>query len=297
MQYSVIIPCNQCGSNFYCYFEEGTPVPSTGVCDKCDKFVLPKPKPIETINEGDAIYIMASGPSINDITEGQWRYLKTQKTLGISHFYKKNWEPTYYFSLEQLDSHSQMKMIMDHYFKNEWKTKLFFNAAARKWVGDNVDVTWVNIGDWLNSWDGGIWTIDSENPPSTFEKAWAKKIDDPLFSFRGTLSGAINLATVIGAGRIVLVGVDMNDESHFYKDVPYSKHLKKIKNEFGFDDKLDGHSTNCVYSRVRGICDALKIISKHIKITCASKDSYLVKNGIFKYEEIQCKDEDRRYCL
>ena len=295
MQRSVIIPCNQCGSNFYCYFEEGTPVPEIGICEKCkDKLeynaykkevVVQKPK--EIIKQDKTIYIMASGPSINDITEGQWRYLKTQHTLGISHFYKKNWEPTYYFSLEQTEHHSQIKMILNHYIRNNWKTELYFNREAEPWVKITVPFTWVSIGDWQVAWDGGYWSTEDINPPCSFDKVWAKTLKDKLFVYRGTTMGAINLATVLGAIKIVLCGVDMNDESHFYNDVPRSVFLENMRRERGYDDKIHGHSTNLVLGGfVRGICDAFKWISNNVDIKCASKGSYLVKNGIFEYEDI-----------
>ena len=79
----------------------------------------------------------------------------------------------------------------------------------------------------------------------------------------------------------------MNDETHFYKDVPEpSSYMEKIKREYAYDPDKDGHSTNLVYENIKGICELLKFLSNRIDIKCASKDSYLVNNCIFEYEEI-----------
>ena len=54
---------------------------------------LPDLKQFKTSNR---VYILASGPSVLDITKEQWKEISKYDTIGFNHWYVHDFEPTFY---------------------------------------------------------------------------------------------------------------------------------------------------------------------------------------------------------
>ena len=54
---------------------------------------LPDLKQYKTSNR---VYILASGPSVLDITKKQWEEISKYDTIGFNHWYAHDFEPTFY---------------------------------------------------------------------------------------------------------------------------------------------------------------------------------------------------------
>ena len=54
---------------------------------------LPNLKQYKTSNR---VYILASGPSVLDITKEQWNEISKYDTIGFNHWYAHDFEPTFY---------------------------------------------------------------------------------------------------------------------------------------------------------------------------------------------------------
>ena len=53
---------------------------------------LPNLKQYKTSNR---VYILASGPSVLDITKEQWNEISKYDTIGFNHWYAHDFEPTF----------------------------------------------------------------------------------------------------------------------------------------------------------------------------------------------------------
>jgi len=238
------------------------------------------------------IFLLATGFTINDITEKQWDYIKSHDTMGISWFFKKDFETKYYYVHEyDMQPISVSKKI----YESNWKTKVFF--GTKEYIGksyneiqssklafnsfkDKINCEEVNFSHWLYSWKGKTWSVNENNPPLSFDSTWAKTKKDILFGFRGTMVSSINLCTVLGYDEIILCGVDLNNGIHFYDD-PKKHEINKV---FGTDSINDKHSTCIEYKGVRPVIDGLKWINDNISLKIISKKSLLYENGFELYE-------------
>jgi len=235
------------------------------------------------------IFLLATGQSINDITEEQWEHIKSHDSIGISHFYNKGFETTYYYTHE----YTKQPIIVAEKMLN-LKTKVFF--GTREFSGlyenkisssnyafnnykDKLNCEEVKFSHWLNAWDGKSWLVNQEKPPLEFNKIWAKSKNDVLFGFRGTMMCALNLCSVLGYDEIILCGVDLKNGLHFYDEVKsvYSK-------QFGTDSIKDKHSTCVEYNGVRPVIDALCWLKDNLNIKVSSKNSLLYERGFDLYK-------------
>jgi hypothetical protein len=71
----------------------------------------------------DVIYIMATGPSINNITDEEWKYLNDKPTIGITFFSLKDKEYKYHYSHGSFELD---KICIDRVYKNNYMNTIFF---------------------------------------------------------------------------------------------------------------------------------------------------------------------------
>lgn len=122
--------------------------------------------------------------------------------------------------------------------------------------------------------------------------SWAKNINETIYHFRGSLSGAINITTILNpGGPIKLLGVDLIDHSYFFqeelKDQPEKWRM--------FLDRLIPesihHETIETIKGVGGIQDCIPYIHSQVTATnedllCCNQNSYLVTKGLLKYTPV-----------
>jgi hypothetical protein len=246
------------------------------------------------------IFLLATGESINDITDEQWEHIKSHESIGISWFMKKGFEPTYYYSHENgclpNTNENQSEFSIKKIIENNWKTKVYLGTMHhpnKKFfrIQDTpkiaylkykkyLDITECRFSDWLTCFDGKSWTINEDKPPLKFEEVWAKNLNEPLFGFRGTMMCALNLCTVLGYDEIILCGVDLKNGLHFYES-EMTDFEKKLT---GYDPKKTNHSTQYIYNGVRGVMDIINWIKPNLNIKIISEKSLLYENGFELYE-------------
>ncbi len=237
------------------------------------------------------IFLLATGASINDITDSQWQHILSYDTMGISWFYKKNIETKYYYTHE---CDIQPLCVAEKIYSEKWNTKMYL--GVREFLGNKytnigsslgvyknfnnkLNLQLCNFSHWLYSWNGLTWTSKMDQPPINFDLVWSKNFESPLFGFRGTMMVALNLCTILGYDEIVLCGVDLYNGLHFYDD------NKSIYNkQFGTDSLKDQHSTNTEYHGIRPVIDCLEWIKPHLNIKVFSKKSLLTNVGFETYK-------------
>jgi hypothetical protein len=249
------------------------------------------------------IYVLACGPSINDITENQWKYLETQETIGFSRFALKNKKTKYYmftegftndkFPLTTIKRNGFLDTII--YTHNDELYNYATSSGFR-------EVYKIQATRMLKCFNGIPW-ISGEKKPGLILDNFGNNINESLIAFRGQLSTAINLAYTMNPTEIRLVGVDLNVEDAFFtKDSKYSsisKYMDDVKNKKA--DKLDKWDKNTIHSTACPmITEKGKVVSvipflyelsielkeKGINMYVSSKKSKLYTDKILNYKDI-----------
>lgn len=266
------------------------------------------------------LYIIGSGPSINDITEKEWKYIENNKNIGIglSVFTHKRFK--FYLAYEGEETN---KIILDTLKSDGYINTLPLIAVRRQKsiiyalkLGFKVIPIIARCAYFMPS--RKPWFLDEEKPPHPFKECRAHNFDQPLFRFRGSLSAAINSALILGANEIRLVGIDLNSQEDFWEDINrWSKNekekdilkkeleIKKQALEARYSNRMKGIDSNKIhttavpyllkefnYRPLRGMPDVLQWMDKQIReegmegIFITSKKSLLYKQNKLEYKDI-----------
>jgi len=113
---------------------------------------------------------------------------------------------------------------------------------------------------------------------------WAKGFSEPIFHYRGSLTSALNIATIIAPKRdIYLVGNDFNGGRYFYEDHLNSTNINWKDFTYNSTKKTELHYS---FQNVKGtsIIDKFPLIINKItkqggRLFCINKESLLVKDA------------------
>lgn len=122
--------------------------------------------------------------------------------------------------------------------------------------------------------------------------AWAKKMSDPIFHYRGSLSGCINISSLLNPShKLVLVGVDLHNHTYFF-----NHHLERDSKRWApflvrVLPETTGNETICEYKGFPGIDHAFPFMRNKVEalggeLLVACKNSLLYQNGILRSFEI-----------
>lgn len=181
-------------------------------------------------------YILGSGSSLNLLTQAERRYLNEhprvlalnkyllfEDIIGVS--------PSDYMLLDRhFPAHIVFSRTLQTLSKLARKPTLYIEEFYRKYVSlkptellDGLKsriFLWHKTKFWLPLNIIGTKINFCHNildNDQTFR--WAKTIDEPLYFYRGSLTSALNLATIIYPGcDIKLLGVDLNTNNYFFDD-------------------------------------------------------------------------------
>lgn len=122
---------------------------------------------------------------------------------------------------------------------------------------------------------------------------WARSLDEKIFHYRSSLSGAINIVNILQPGYdIKLLGVDLDDHAYFFqhqldaKPNKWGVFLKRLTP----GEKLHGTAAN--YKGNEGIQQKFPYIVEQVEkngghLFCCNPDSLLVKEGIVPFRGIE----------
>jgi len=122
---------------------------------------------------------------------------------------------------------------------------------------------------------------------------WAKSFGDNIFHYRGSLTGAVNITSILNPGKTIkLLGVDLNDPYYFFQE-----EIESDLERWGlFLSRLTPyaakHETVETFANKPGVQSVFPYLTKKVRdnkgsICCGFSDSYLVKNSIVKFEPIK----------
>jgi hypothetical protein len=230
------------------------------------------------------IYVFGTGPSINDITEEEWEYVRNSNSIGFSWFFKKGFETDFYYTHE---NDHQPKGLAQTIVDSKWeKVKVILGCTDGVFINEPNQfprlTKRVNTSNFIFSFAGHKWKLEDEVPPVPFRYWWAKKWNHYLCGFKGQLSAVINLCTLLEADEIRLCGIDLYDNTHFYPYEEGSKHVENLKRELGFNPETDNHSQMAPHLGSASILQFIDYIKNHVNLVSCSKNSLLNKTLTYK---------------
>jgi len=247
------------------------------------------------------VYILGSGPSLNDISEKEWKYLEDKETIGFAHIPYKNRKTKYHLATEDFptDKDALRKIASNGYMDTLIFSHKPETCNIARQLGFNTTMIYPRKG--LRNFGGKPWIHNTDVPGKLLDN-FGKTIDEPLFTYRGQLSMMLNFAYTLKPSEIRLIGVDLNNDEHFYDDLEECKKLKTFHDNMQKDrPSLIGWNTNKSHATAwpstgpYGTLVSILEIIKQLKIELneidigifvCSKKSLLYKDGILKYKGI-----------
>lgn len=232
----------------------------------------------------NSIFILGSGPSINDISEEQWQHIKKHDSIGFNYWFIHNFVPTFY--MLQFGNNLLNVLADNHYKYTNIPFIIRGSAFAKK--GLEVNNHQINILK-----DNPVYYL-KEYPISSrcsIDINLLFKYMDALGfmeygtitkfipKWRSTLGLLLMLAYQMGYKNIVLCGTDMKNSDHFWDYEPYSKlqnkySLPKIGTSNIKDFTNEYISNNTVTKYIYSLRDWF-YINNEVNIFVLSKDTIL----------------------
>lgn len=197
----------------------------------------------------DTVFLLGSGPSINKINNSDWDKIRLNDSWGFNYWFCHDHVPDCFFAQSHLKSPEgpefdlKMDILMTQILmdkERQYKNVRFYLR------GDNVNEYTFHkskFGRAILSNDFNYFFISelvvsssiNIKPNRIIEKLYdfgflSKDIDKtPLPKLGNTITELISLALITGYKKIILCGIDMNDESHFYDTDHYLSKYKYLR--------------------------------------------------------------------
>ncbi len=256
-------------------------------------------------------YLLGSGASLNDLTVEERAYLNSHPYTLAFNKYLLFWDvvgiaPTDFLILDRhFPSHIVFVRSLQIARSLPRKVNLYADEFYAKYCGRNGlellkglrarFILWRQTKYWLPldiigspvQYCHNI--IDSSQPFS-----WASSLDEPLYFYRGSLTSAINLATIIYPGcDIKLLGVDLYSNDYFYGD-RIEAFPDLVDKYYKIGQQAGRHPTTIDLSNVgrhRSILDVMPQVVAHlhslgVSLACCNPRSLLVTEGICEYAPV-----------
>lgn len=213
--------------------------------------------------KSDTVFILGSGPSINEINKYQWDYIHHKDSWGFNFWLCHHHIPDCFFAQSHIDIEEDQRynFEMDTLMNQMLIDKIqAYNKVKFYLRGDNVNdykFQKSQFGKTIFKNDINYYFLSelvvrskSKIRPyklivRIFKLGFFKNNSNilPIPKFGNTTTELISLALMIGYKKIVLCGIDMNDGGHFYDECNYLnkyKLLNKLK-KFSNENKIHSH--------------------------------------------------------
>ncbi len=227
--------------------------------------------------KSDVVFILGSGPSINEISEEEWSHINSCDSIGFNYWFAHEFVPSLY--VFQAPNNRMLNILSDkHTLYKEIPFIIKGSSIANgsfDYTDERINLLKSNPVFYLNElqFKSKI-TLD---PVILFEYAEALgffvfgKVTNIVPKWRVSIGLIISLCYQMGYKEIVLCGVDMHKADHFWDYPPYIEIKNKYSlPEFGasnletFNDKKRSPNT----------------VPKYI---CALRDFMYQKSGVRLY--------------
>jgi len=173
----------------------------------------------------NTLFILGSGPSINEITDCQWEIIKKNDTFGFNFWLVHDFIPTFYHV-----EYSRYSYVQRHFAeimelkKERYTNTIFFVSMRQKRRGVHPRLTPELLPSNPKIFyfpDPYLINLNEEREfcAEDFKKA-KDKIGQRTLQYRGSLSHVLYLSFQMGYKNIVLLGIDLINSQHFYDYYP-----------------------------------------------------------------------------
>lgn len=196
------------------------------------------------LKSAKSLFILGSGPSVNEYTEVEWAHIKDNESWAFNLWLCNPFIPSVFIAQSLPELGDQDEDSFAHKLNNELKNMLKDKEEDYKYTkfflrGDalNKNLFYTNIfGHYLgeNFKDNlfhlaemPISSLSTVSPKVLLDSLYkrgffnAKNAIQPIPKFGSTITELISLALMIGYKEIVLCGIDMNNGGHFYDSEHY----------------------------------------------------------------------------
>jgi len=203
----------------------------------------------------DTVFILGSGPSINDITERQWNKIAECDSIGFNYWFAHDFVPDIY--VFQSPNDKMLRLLSDNY--ELYKNIPFiirgtgFAQGKFDFNDERLNLLKQNPVFYLNEYPiSSKCSIDPELLYKYMDAlGFMAYAEIPKFipKWRSTIGLLIMLSYNMGYKNIVLCGVDMMKSDHFWDYEPYLELREKYQLPKPGSSRLafrfeDGHSTS-----------------------------------------------------
>lgn len=185
--------------------------------------------------KSDTIFILGSGPSINDITEQQWNVIANHDSIGFNWWFVHDFVPSFYMFQSAHDK--MLNILRDKHQQYENVPFLLrgsaFASGKFNFSDDRMNLLKSNPVYFVNEYP--IASTCAIDPVLLIRYVEALgymtcgRISRFVPKWRGTLGLLISLGYQLGYKNIVLCGMDMHSSDHFWDYPPYSSLRSKYE--------------------------------------------------------------------
>ncbi len=198
---------------------------SSKICEQWHGEILSKR--ILNYKKSDTIFILGSGPSINDITEKEWKHIKKHDSIGFNWWFVHDFVPTYYMFQSATDG--MLNILKDKYA--QYKNTPFLLRGSKLALGEidfaDERINLLKNNDVYFVREYPIHSRCSIEIEQLFKYVEAlglfsfNHISDFVPKWRCTLGLLISLSYQLGYKNIVLCGMDMQGADHYWDHIDY----------------------------------------------------------------------------
>jgi hypothetical protein len=188
------------------------------VAKRIDELHAPKLKLDELLKlkTSDTLFILGSGPSINQLSNDDWKTISLHNSIGFNFFMAHDFVPTYYH-MELVPSN--IDFVRSIY---SMKNELFQQTPFL------VNGFYIEQGRTANDYSFGRYpavfapSFPYYPPPQLKQiltRFAAENTSVPhLFHYRGSLTISLSLAAALNYRKVILVGIDLDTPDYFFFD-------------------------------------------------------------------------------
>lgn len=175
--------------------------------------------------KSDTLFLLGSGPSINDMTEQQWGMVRRHDSLAINWFIVHPFVPTYFHTEVNRNPRWRQYFIdaMQKRREDYARTIFFVNSKARR---RGLRPRFL---PGLFSKNPIVCFFKSPKPvPVSKERPFRASDFEKSIVYRGTMNSALNIALMLEYKNIVLLGMDLRTTEYFYDTYGCTKWMREI---------------------------------------------------------------------
>jgi hypothetical protein len=184
----------------------------------------------ETVKRSDTLFILASGSSINELTDQDWKLIATHDSLGFNFWPIHPFAPTYYFY--ETCVYEERAALLAARLRT--RREEYSRTVPLSWIG-----RWLQMNRPREPFDDDFVARTyfypahqlPSNSPSVIAAAlriWGKRArgrlgnwnDTGILNHRSTADAAICFGYLCGYRRLVLLGVDLGNSRYFWETHP-----------------------------------------------------------------------------